>query len=222
MTNRSPGQIGLPPPATWTLMDGDRVVGWTADNVVGFRGFGSHTEAVHAAWVAYRAFALQLARTHGTRPVPIDGATLAVQRQDEREWILADGRPIATLVRHDAESPGEPDSFGFEIEIPHAADDLQLQAVAHLMYRTLRRSGLRWALWRSDDRRDPAARAAAPVSNETAMASPSGLTTAAASAKQRRRKWTLPISLMSLISPWRRSPDRRPAYAGGTAGGTDD
>lgn len=214
MTNRSPGQIGLPPPATWTLMDGDRAVGWTADNAVGFRGFGSHTEAVHAAWVAYRALALRLARTHGTRPVPIDGAALAVQRRDEREWILADGRPIATLVRYDAERLGEPDSFGFEIESPHAADDLQLQSLAHLMYRTLRRSGIRWALWRPDDSRPETSDATALAGDETATTNAAGLTTDPASVTRRRRKWTLPISL---TSPWRRSPARRPSYAGGTS-----
>lgn len=220
MTNRSPGQIGLPPPAMWTLMDGDRGVGWTADNAVGFRGFGSHTEAVHAAWVAYRALAHRLARTHGTRPVPIDGAALAVQRRDEREWILADGRPIAALVRYDPESAGEPDSFGFEIEVPHAADDLEVQSLAHLMYRTLRRSGLRWALWRSDERRnDVISGAAAPAGEGFAATSPERLTPAAASDKRRRRRWTLPMSLMSA---WWRSPGRRPSYAGGAAGGTND
>ena len=219
MTNRSHGQTGLPPPAMWTLMDGDRVVGWTADNAVGYRGFGSHTEAVHAAWVAYRALAHRLARTHGTRPVPIDSATLAVQRRDEREWILADGRPIATLVRHDAESASEPDSFGFEIEIPHAADDLQLQSLAHLMYRTIRRSGLRWALWRSDSSRDAAISGAAAPAGGAAGTSHARLTTAAASDTRRRQKWTLPISL---ISAWRRSLNRRPSYAGGAAGGTND
>lgn len=211
MTNRSFGQIGLPPPTTWNLVDGDRVVGWTADNAVGFRGFGDHTEAVHAAWVAYRALALRLARTHGTRPVPIDGATLAVQPLDGQEWVLADGRPIARLVRYKDKRPGEPASFGFAVEVPQAADHLELQSLAHLMYRTLRRSGLRWALWRSDVRPDATARAADPVGHETAPASPAGLTTTDGT-NPRRRRWTLATSP---ISRWWQSRVRQPSYAGG-------
>ena len=53
MTNRSFGQIGLPPPTSWNLVDGDRVVGWTADNTVGFRGFGNQTEAVPGSYKRY-------------------------------------------------------------------------------------------------------------------------------------------------------------------------
>ena len=213
MTNRSFGQIGLPPPTSWNLVDGDRVVGWTADNTVGFRGFGNQTEAVHAAWVAYRALAQRLARTHGARPVPIDVASLAVQRVDGQEWILADGRPIARLIRQDAETPDEPESFGFAVEVPQVTDDLELQALAHLMYRTLRRSGLRWALWRTDARPETTARATEPVNHETAPSSSAGLTTTDVR-EQRRRKWTLPTSP---IARWRRSRVRQPSYAGGTS-----
>ena len=63
-------QLGLPPPAQWNLDDADRAVGWTTDRTVGFLGFADQTEAVHAAWVAYRALARRLAREQATRPIP--------------------------------------------------------------------------------------------------------------------------------------------------------
>jgi hypothetical protein len=129
-------------------MDGDRAVGWTTDNAIGFRGFADETEAVHAAWVAHRALARRLARTHGTRPVPVDTEPLAVQRRGDQEAILASGRPIAVLVRPGATSPTGTDSFGFEVLMPSAMTELQVRGLAHLIYRTLLRSGLRWALWR--------------------------------------------------------------------------
>ena len=144
----SPGRVGLPPPAKWDLMDADHVVGWTTENAVGFRGFADETEAVHAAWVAHRTLARRLARTHGTRPVPVDTEPLALQRRGGQEMILASGHPIAVLVRPGADSPTGPDSFGFEVVIPSPVTELEIRGLAYLIYRTLRKSGLHWALWR--------------------------------------------------------------------------
>jgi hypothetical protein len=92
----------------------------------------------------------RLARTHGTRPIPIDAAeSLTIQRDGERETIYAGGRAIASLVRPDgAANDTIAESFAFEIAIPPPAGELRARAMAHLIYRTLRKSGLRWALWR--------------------------------------------------------------------------
>jgi hypothetical protein len=153
MTNQlAAAPLGLPPPAHWNLYDAERAVGWTTEHAVGFLGFADQTEAMHAAWIAYRALNRRLARDQGTRPVPIDTAAMAVQRQGDRELILADTRPIATLVRLDEQNPTGGHSFGFEVEIPEPADELRVRAMAHLMYRTLRKSGVRWALWQPDAR----------------------------------------------------------------------
>jgi hypothetical protein len=113
--------MGLPPPAQWTLIDAGRVVGRTTDS---------------------------------TRSIPIDAAdALTIRRDGEREAIFAGRRAIASLVRpraHDsaADAPAS-ESFAFEIELPQPADELRARAMAHLMYRALRKSGLRWTLWRS-------------------------------------------------------------------------
>ena len=148
-TQFAPDHLALAPPLELDLIDADRAVGWIADDVVGFRGFADEVEAAHAAWVAYRALARRLARTHGTRPVPIDSEPLALQRHGGQEVILASGRPIAVLVRPGVESASGVDSFGFEIRIPPPAGEFRVRVKANLMYRTLRKSGLRWALWRS-------------------------------------------------------------------------
>jgi len=152
MTPRlSPDLIGMPPPLDLHLVDAhaDRPVGWVTGDLIGFRGFADATEATHAAWVAYRVLSRRLARTHGLRPAPIDVATLAIRREGDDEVILADGRPIAALVRPASEGRGGSDSFGFTIGVPSPADELRVRAMAHLMYRALRKSGLRWAMWTS-------------------------------------------------------------------------
>jgi hypothetical protein len=158
-----PGRLDLPPPLDMDLVDAGRPTGWIADNAVGFRGFGDETEAAHAAWVAHRTLARRLARTQGGRPVPVDVEPLTIQWLEGKEMILASGRPIAALVRPGPESRSGVDSFGFEVPIPTPITELDARAMAHLMYRTLRKSGIRWALWRPDAPRVAKA-ADAPVS----------------------------------------------------------
>ena len=103
------------------LTEMDRRIGWVRDDAVGFRGFGSRDEAAHAAWAAVRA----------------------VARRMERRG--ADGDPVATVLRPRAGSTGDADSFGFEIRLPAPIDELTMRAAAHVVYRTLRESGLPWA-----------------------------------------------------------------------------
>jgi hypothetical protein len=172
MTTRlSADRLALPPPDL-DLMGGERRVGWIAGDAVGFRGFADETEAAHAAWVSYRALARRLARSHGTRPVPIDTEPLALRRQGDEELILASGRPIATLVRPGPESRSGADSFGFEIRVPAPADELRVRAMGHLMYRTLRKSGLRWAMWRPAPAHLAAATVERPEPERVPVASP--------------------------------------------------
>jgi len=147
-TQLQPDRLALPPPLDLDLVDAGRVPGWITEDTVGFRGFGDETEAVHAAWVAHRTIARRLARTQGGRPVPVDIEPLAIQRVDGREMILASGRPIATLVRPGADSRTGVDSFGFELPLPTPVMELQARGMAYLVYRTLRKSGIRWAMWR--------------------------------------------------------------------------
>ena len=153
-TRLSPGYADLPPPSTLDLVDGDRVVGWLADQTVGFRGFADEAEAAHAAWMAYRTLTRRLARRYGTRPIPIEREQIPIRVRDDDNVILAGAQPIGTLVRPGPGSPSGPDSFGFAIHIPQAANELALRAKAYFMYLTLRKSGARWALWRRAARED--------------------------------------------------------------------
>jgi hypothetical protein len=144
----SPARFGTPPPLQFDLIDAGRTVGWVAGDTVGFRGFSNETEAAHAAWVAHRAIARRLARRNGARPLPIDTEPLALEWRNGRQVVLASGRAIASLVRLTAKSRRGADSLGFEIHIPSAVGELEIRAKAYLIYRTLRKSGIRWALWR--------------------------------------------------------------------------
>lgn len=153
-TQRAPDRMDLPPPLTSALSDAGSVVGWVSDDTVGFRGFADETEAMAAAWMAFRTLARELARRHGTRPVPIDLEPLALARDGQRELILASGRSIATLIRPGDDSRSGPVSFGFELQVPASRDAARIRSMAFLLYRTLRRSGIRWAMWRPDDRGD--------------------------------------------------------------------
>jgi hypothetical protein len=142
-TQISPERLAVPPPSTLHLHDADRTVGWINGNRVGFRGFATDEEAAHAAWVAYRTLTRRLARSHGLRPVPIGTEPLALQRDGDRWLIVASAGSIATLVEPDQDVTRDA-SYGFELAVPQPADEVLVRALAHLIYRTLRKSGVRW------------------------------------------------------------------------------
>ena len=131
--------LAKPPPFEMDLVDADRVVGWIIGSTIGFRGFADETEATHAAWIAHRTLARRLARTHGTRLVPVDSEPLALKRSEDGETdiILASRRPIASLVRPGSDTRAK-DSFGFELTVPSPMTEFEVRGVAYLLYRTLR------------------------------------------------------------------------------------
>jgi hypothetical protein len=142
-----PSRMATPPPLRLDLIDADTAVGWVDGMTIGFRGFGSETEAVHAAWVAYRTMTRRFARAAGRRPPPIDTVPMSLERSDDVELILAAGRPIATLLRPRADGPSGSESFAFELQLPVPADELTVRSTTYLIYRTMRRAGIRWAMW---------------------------------------------------------------------------
>lgn len=190
-TMTAPGHLALPPPLRLDLVDDARAVGWIRDNAVGFGGFADETEAAHAAWVAYRAISRRLARTHGMRPVPIDIEPLTVRRFGDGEAIFTSSRRVATLLRPDVDGRGGKDSFGFAIEIPDSMSELEVRAAASLAYRTIRKSGVRWALWP----RAAALHAIPARPNANAAATPAAARETGSRAdreRARRRPWRLP------------------------------
>lgn len=142
----TPHSMALPPPGTFDLVDGDRVVGWVKGSTIGFGGFGGVTEVAHAAWVAHRTISRLLARRQGRRPVPIDTEPLSLARDGDRVFVQASGRPVAAIVPpEDTNSDGG--SFGFEITVEGDLDELTMRSLAYRVYRTLRKSGVRWTMW---------------------------------------------------------------------------
>jgi hypothetical protein len=155
-TQLAPHRLDLPPPSQLDLLDMDRVVGWIDGSRVGFLGFADEQEAASAAWLAYRTVSRRLARRLGIRPIPIDTEPLALAQEKNHEVILASGRPIATLLRPGVNSRSGPHTFGFTVTLPAPADELAVRSTAYAIYRTLRKSGLRWALWARAPRSVPA------------------------------------------------------------------
>ena len=192
MTVMAPDRLALPPPLRLDLVDDERAVGWIDDNEIAFRGFADETEAAHAAWVAYRTIARRRARTHGTRPIPIDVEPLALERVGDSEAIVASTRRVATLLRPGAESRNGEDSFGVVIALPEPTSEVEARGLADLAYRTVRKSGVRWALWR----RGVAPQAAPMAQRNSAPATDARAERAAARRdgrrKVRRLRWPLP------------------------------
>ena len=150
-TNLIPNHLPEPPPVSrhdfeLDLLDGDRRLGRITPRAIAFTGFANETEAAHAAWVAYRALARRLARRDGRRPVPIDTEPLRLITENDGRIIYGSRDRVAKLIE-----PGTAESaangFGFELRLDAPLDEVSVRAKAHLIYRTLRRSGMKWAMW---------------------------------------------------------------------------
>lgn len=161
-----PNQLPEPPPVPRNdfqvdLLDGDRVVGWITPATIGFTGFATETEAAHAAWVAYRALARRLARRDGRRPVPIDREPLRLVSDTDGRAIYGSRDRIARLIEPTAQDAAH--AVGFELHLDGPLDEVSVRAKALLIYRTLRRSGMRWSMWAPASAPTREARATVPA-----------------------------------------------------------
>jgi hypothetical protein len=138
----------LPPPIRHLLHD-ERPIGWLRENTLGFFGFADAQEAMYAAWVAHRTVSRKLAPLLGVKPTPIDIEPLAIEWRNNREMIVASGRPIAELVRPGGESRSGVFWFGFTIEVPSAIDSRAMSGIMRTAGRALLKSGIRWSMVRS-------------------------------------------------------------------------
>lgn len=150
-THLLPNHLPEPPPVgrhdfQLDLLDGERVVGWLRPDAIGFTGFATETEAAHAAWVAYRALSRRLARRDGRRPMPIDTEPLRLVQESDGRSIVGSRDRIAKLIEPSATDARE-NGFGFELRLDAPMDEVTVRAKAHHIYGTLRRSGIRWAMW---------------------------------------------------------------------------
>ena len=153
MHNVIPNRLPEPPPAPregfyLDLMDGERVIGWIAPNAIGIRGFANDVEAAHAAWVAYRTLSRHIAKRDGNAMLPIEAPPLEILDRSGERLVIADNRRIARLVDPSRDVENTTPSHAFELQLEGPRDELTVRSKAHLVYRALRRSGVRWAMWR--------------------------------------------------------------------------
>jgi hypothetical protein len=147
-TQLVPLRMAEPPPTTHYLSDNQRTVGWVTESALGFCGFADANEAANAAWVVYRTVSRQLAQRRGDRPLRIGVEPLSIVPHGDREQIVASGRYIAALLRPGSSSRANDNSFGFELLVEPRVDQSTMCALSRLAYRTLRKSGIRWGMWK--------------------------------------------------------------------------
>ena len=138
-----PARLAEPPPAfDLALLDGDTRVGFITPRAIGFTGFANETEAAHAAWAAYRVLSWRMAARSGSRPIPVDVEPLTL-RHGDRLQVAASGNAFAELL-----PPAEgPDGWTFLLPLAEPLAEVFVRAKAYAIYRMLRRSGIRWALF---------------------------------------------------------------------------
>jgi hypothetical protein len=151
-----PALLAEPPPyaPVWSanedmldLMDDDVRVGWRTPTAIGFTGFANEVEAAGAAWVAHRTLQRRLARFSGARPIPIDTERLAIADREGARVVIAAGREVARIVAPFDDERQTESWTGFELHLDSPLDELTMRAATLLVYRTLRRSGIRWSMW---------------------------------------------------------------------------
>ena len=145
-------QLAQPPTFDLHYFDEDQRAGWVTTHAFGFRGFETEEEAMHAAYLAHRALDHRIARRDGRRPIPVTTEPLSLRGDGT---LHAAGRHIGAIVRPGPESRSGPDSFGFELPFPEPLAEVTARAKCAHVYRALRRSGIRWSMWRAAPRVKP-------------------------------------------------------------------
>lgn len=138
-----PARLAEPPPSfDLMLLDGDTRIGFISPTTIGFSGFASETEAAHAAWAAHRQLSWRRAVREGSRPMPVDIEPLMLRHGDPIQ-VEASGKAFAELR---APMDGR-DDWAFVLPLPDPLPEVFVRAKAYAIYRMLRRSGIRWALF---------------------------------------------------------------------------
>lgn len=146
----NPAYLAVPPPFELELIDESRRVGWVRGDRVAFRGFRDEAEAAHAAWAAHRAMVQRIVVGFGARSAPAEVDRLLIARQRGEEVVFADGRYIATLHVPGASQWVGEEHYAIEMRVPPPNDEVTMRATADALYRALRESGARWALFDAD------------------------------------------------------------------------
>jgi hypothetical protein len=131
------------------LDERDVEIGWVRDRMIGFRGFSSEGEGRRAALIAHEALGQWLARQRGiSYQTPADSGTTLL---DVEEWgrITIGGTEIGVLHRPGAHSPGGPDGFAIELNLPRNINDGAAIGAASVVHHALER----WRTTRGQEER---------------------------------------------------------------------
>jgi hypothetical protein len=120
-------------------------VGWIGDGRLAFTGFATLGEAARAAWVAHVALERRRAKRRG-EPAPHIRSELNVWVSGADQWLTMDGARVARLLSPASTDPDGPSWFGFELVFAPGTFTLDIEASAHVVYRGLRRSRVRWPM----------------------------------------------------------------------------
>jgi hypothetical protein len=140
-----------PPPAAFTLLDGTGTIGWIVGHRLGFTGFSSVAEAGEAAWIAHQALERRAAKSRGEPAGYLEPTAMQLVRSDGTEWIESAETRLARLIRPEQRAAEDSDNrsepwFGIEVGLQPDASELTIGSSAHVVYRALRRSGMRWPI----------------------------------------------------------------------------
>jgi len=156
--------MSVPPPPAEQLVDGTGEVGSIDGNRVEFTGFADPAEAAAAAWVAHVALERRRAKSRREEPPYLERPELYLAGSGEHEWIVAEGKRLARLVRPklavSRSHANEVDEisascFGIEIILPPDPSEVTIGSSAYVIYLALRRSGLRWSIRSEESVLDP-------------------------------------------------------------------
>lgn len=158
-------QFAEPPPTAWHGPRLSSRVGWVRGTAIGFRGFASAEEAAQAARVAYRTLAGRLEFRVGGRPYRSDIGAVSL----DGNIVIAGRLPIARVVTPE-EDRGAEGGYAFEIQAPVIAGEDEMHRAALAIYRTLRRSGVRWQMFGRHEAKTARLHSSAAVSHSRSPA----------------------------------------------------
>jgi hypothetical protein len=146
-TTRTAAQLAVPPPRRPfdQLYDGTGPVGWIGDGRLAFTGFATLGDAAKAAWVAHVALERRRAKSRGEAAPHIE-PELELWVSGADEWLTIEGKRVARLLSPASTVPEGDSWFGFELVFSPGTLTFDIESSAHVVYRGLRRSGVRWPM----------------------------------------------------------------------------
>jgi len=124
------------------LTRGNDQIGWVADGVIGFTGFGDRRAARRAVTVAYDALQAWLARQRRTDRPPRNGYALRDHPRGQSGELSLGDIPVGRLLTRDLDG-GAAAAHGFELFLPPRVG--ATLSAAQVVYYALERNRMLYA-----------------------------------------------------------------------------